>query len=87
MPRTTLLRTITLAFACICGGRALGAQSATPDTTVPAAPMDSTRQVRALPAMRVTAAKPKASREGVLALMEENIRLAGELRRQDQKVE
>ena len=87
MPRTTLLRTITLAFACICGGRALGAQSATPDTTVPAATVDSTRQVRALPAMRVTAAKPKASRVGVLALMEEIIRLAGELRRQDQKVE
>ena len=87
MPRTTLLRTITLAFACICGGRALGAQSATTDTLVPAATTDSTRQVRALPAMRVTAEKPKASREGVLALMEENIRLAGELRRQDQKVE
>lgn len=87
MPRTTLLRTITLAFACICGGRALGAQSATTDTPVPAATVDSSRQVRALPAMRVTAEKPKASREGVLALMEENIRLAGELRRQDQKVE
>ena len=87
MPRTTLLRTITLAFACICGGRALGAQSATSVTPMPAATMDSTRQVRSLPAMRVTAAKPKATREGVLALMEENIRLAGELRRQDQKVE
>ena len=87
MPRTTLLRTITLAFACICGGRALGAQSATADVLVPAATIDSTRLVRALPAMRVTAAKPKASREGVLALMEENIRLAGELRRQDEKVD
>ena len=87
MPRTTLLRTITLALACVCGGRALGAQSATTDTSVPVATTDSTLQVRALPAMRVTAAKPRASREGVLALMEENIRLAGELRRQDQKVE
>ena len=87
MPRTTLLRTLTLALACVCGGRALGAQSATTDSSVPAATTDSTLQVRALPAMRVTAAKPKASREGVLALMEENIRLAGELRRQDQKVE
>lgn len=87
MPRTTLLRTITLAFACICGGRALGAQGATTDTSVPAATTDSTRQVRALPAMRVTAEKPRASREGVLALMEENIRLADELRRQDQRVE
>lgn len=87
MPRTTLLRTITLAFACICGGRALGAQSATTDTPMPVTVVDSSRQVRALPAMRVTAEKPKASREGVLALMEENIRLAGELRRQDQKVE
>ena len=73
MPRTTLLRTITLAFACLCGGRALGAQSAMPETTVPAATTDSTRQVRALPAMRVTAERPKATREGVLALMEENI--------------
>ena len=61
MPRTTLLRTITLAFACLCGGQALGAQSATLETTVPAATMDSTRQIRALPAMRVTAEKPKAS--------------------------
>lgn len=87
MPRSTLLRTITLAFACICGGRALGAQSATPDAPIPAATTDSTRQIRALPAMRVTAEKPRASREGVLALMEENIRLASELRRQDEKVE
>lgn len=87
MPRTTLLRTITLALACICGGRALGAQSATMDTPVVVTTTDSTLQVRALPAMRVTAAKPEASREGVLALMEENIRLAGELRRQDKKVE
>jgi hypothetical protein len=87
MPRTTLLRTITLAFACICGGRALGAQSASMETPVPVMTTDSTPRVRALPAMRVTAEKPKASREGVLALMEENIRLAGELRRQDQKVE
>ena len=87
MPRSTLLRTITLAFACICGGRALGAQSATTVASVPAATTDSTRQIRALPAMRVTATKPRASRDGVIALMEENIRLAGELRRQDEKVE
>lgn len=88
MPRTTLLRTITLALACICGGRALGAQSATTDTPVPVT-TDSTARMSmsALPAVRVTAAKPKASREGVLALMEENIRLAGELRRQDRKVD
>lgn len=89
MPRTTLLRTITLALACICGGRALGAQSATTDTPVPVTTTDSTARMRmsALPAVRVTAEKPKASREGVLALMEENIRLAGELRRQDRKVD
>ena len=87
MPRTTLLRTLTLAFACLCGGRALGAQSASTDTSVPAATIDSSRQVHTLSAMRITAEKPKATREGVLALMEENIRLAGELRRQDRKVE
>jgi hypothetical protein len=88
MPRTTLLRTITFALACLCGGRALGAQTSTtstPDQPVPT--VDSTLQVRALPAMRVTAARPKVTREGVLWLMEENIRLAGELRRQDEKVD
>lgn len=82
MPRSTLLSSITLALACVLGGSALGAQS-----TAPVAPTDSTPQVRMMPAMRVTAEKVKASRTGVLALMEENRRLAGELYRQDQKID
>ena len=87
MPRTNLLCSFTLALACFVGAHAVGAQEATTNSTVPAPVADSTQQVRALPAMRVTAEKPKASREGVLALMEENMRLGAELRRQDQKVE
>ena len=86
MPRTNLLRSLTLALACVIGGRSLGAQATSAD--VPASVIsDSSVRVRALPAMRVTAAKEKASREGVLALMEENRRLAAELRRHDEKVE
>ena len=79
MPRTTI-STIAIAFACICGGRTLGAQ----ETTLP---VDSSLQVRALPTVRVTAEKAKASRQGVLALMEENRRLAAELYRQDRKAD
>jgi len=86
MPRTSLLRSLTLALACLVGGRALGAQTATETTSSPSA-TDSVSAIRALPAMRVTASKEKTSREGVLFLMEENLRLAGELRRQDQKVD
>lgn len=82
MPRSTLLSGITLALACVLGGSALGAQS-----TAPVASTDSTPQVRMMPAMRVTAEKVKASRAGVLALAEENRRLAAELSRQDQKLD
>ena len=86
MPRTNLLRSLTLALACVIGGRSLGAQATSADAPAPLT-SDSSVSVRALPAMRVTAAKEKASREGVLALMEENRRLAAELRRHDEKVE
>lgn len=89
MPRTTLLSTLALAAACTLGGSSLGAQSAT-TTSVPfesQVATDTASGVRMLPAQRVVARQPKASREGVLALMEENRRLAAELRRQDQKVE
>lgn len=82
MPRSTLLSGITLALACVLGGTALGAQSA-----APVAPTDSTPQVRMMPAMRVTAEKVKASRAGVLALMEENRRLAGVLYLQDIRID
>lgn len=87
MPRTTLLGTVAIAFACICGGTTLGAQSTTPDLPEAPASTDSTLEVRMLPAQRITAKKQKATRESVLALMEENRRLAAELRRQDEKVE
>jgi predicted RNase H-like nuclease (RuvC/YqgF family) len=89
MPRTTLLSTIALAAACTLGGSSLGAQSitSTAATFESQVPTDTTTGVRMLPAQRVVAKQPKASREGVLALMEENRRLAAELRRQDQKVE
>lgn len=86
MPRTNLLRSLTLAFACVIGGRSLGAQATSADAPAPVV-SDSSVRVRTLPAMRVTAEKEKASREGVLALMEENRRLAAELRRHDEKVE
>lgn len=82
MPRTTLLSTLALALACICGGTTLGAQNVNSEITA-----DSSLRVRMLPAQRVTASQGKATREGVLALMEENRRLAAELRRQDEKVE
>ena len=86
MPRTNLLRSLTLALACVIGGRSLGAQATSADAPA-SVTSDSSVRIRALPAMRVTAAKEKASREGVLALMEENRRLAAELRRHDEKVE
>jgi predicted RNase H-like nuclease (RuvC/YqgF family) len=86
MPRTNLLRPLTLALACVIGGRSLGAQATSADVPAPVV-SDSSVRVRSLPAMRVTAAKEKASRDGVLALMEENRRLAAELRRHDEKVE
>ena len=86
MPRTSLLRSLTLALACVLGGRAVGAQT-TNEAAVPPTISDSVPAIRALPAMRVVATREKASREGVLALMEENLRLAAELRRQDQKVD
>ena len=79
MPRKTLLSSITLAFACVCISATAGAQTTTPE--------DSTLQVRALPTVTVTAAKPKASRAGVLALAQENRRLAAELYRQDRKID
>ena len=89
MPRTTLLHTAALALACVCGGSTLGAQTTTPVAAdAPAMPTtDSTLRVRMLPAQRVTAKREKATRDGVLALMQENRRLAGELRRQDEKIE
>ena len=89
MPRTTLLSTIALAAACTLGGSALGAQSITSTATTieSQVPTDTTSGVRMLPTQRVVASQSKATREGVLALMEENRRLAGELRRQDEKVE
>lgn len=84
MPRTTLLSTIALAAACLCGAGQLSAQSTAAEPAVPTA--DTGSQVRMLPAQRVTA-RPTATREGVLALMDENRRLMGELRRQDRKVD
>ena len=84
MPRKTLLSTIALAAACLCGAGQLSAQTAAVQSSVPTA--DTTQRIRMLPAQRVTAA-PKATREGVLALMDENRRLMGELRRQDRKVD
>ena len=84
MPRTTLLSTFALAAACLCGAGQLSAQSTGAAPVLPTA--DTVSQVRMLPAQRVTA-RPKATREGVLALMDENRRLMGELRRQDQKVD
>ena len=87
MPRTTLPGTLALSFACVFGGTALGAQTTTPTAPETAAVTDSAMHVRMLPAQRITATKSKATREGVLALMEENRRLAAELRRQDAKVE
>lgn len=48
--------------------------------------VDSLRP-RTLQAVVVTAEKPRATRQGVLALMEENRRLAGVLREQDRKID
>ena len=84
MPRTSLLSTIVFAAACLCGAGSLSAQSASITPSAPVA--DSVPQMRMLPAQRVTA-RAKATREGVLALMDENRRLMGELRRQDRKVD
>ena len=79
MPRTTLLSTIALACACTFGAGRLSAQS-------PTATPDSASQVRTLQPVRVSA-KARATREGVLALMDENRRLMGELYRQDRKID
>lgn len=84
MPRTTLLSTIALAAACLCGAGQLSAQASSIESRLPTA--DTVQRIRTLPAQRVTAA-PRATREGVLALMDENRRLMGELRRQDRKVD
>lgn len=91
MPRTSPRFRLTLALACgLLGAPALGAQAGTVTPDAPRAPApaaDSTLHVRALPALRVTTKRRKATREGVLALMQENRRLEAELRRQDEQVE
>lgn len=87
MPRTTLLFALVLTFAGASGATTLGAQSTTPGLPDVPATTDSALLVRVLPAQHVVAKQQKASRQGVLALMAENRRLEGELRRQDEKIE
>ena len=81
MPRTcTVLFTFAL-VAAAGSARPLAAQQAEP-----VAVADSTVRPRQLAAVVITAEKAKASRAGVLALMEENRRLAGVLAAQDRRV-
>ena len=85
MPRTHLVLSFVLALAVAGAARPVAAQQAqAPDSSVG---VDSTVRVRKLAPVVITAEKAKASRAGVLALMEENRRLAGVLAEHDRKVE
>jgi uncharacterized coiled-coil protein SlyX len=85
MPRTRLVLSF-LAVLAAGAFRPLGAQqSQQPQDS--AVRVDSTTRVRQLAPMVITAEKQKVSRAGVLALMEENRRLAGVLAAHDRRVE
>ena len=82
MPRT---RIIVSLFAVVAAGAVRPIQAQQSGTPAPV--VDSTMRVRQLAPMVITAEKTKASRAGVLALIEENRRLAGVLAAHDRKVE
>lgn len=87
MPRTRLVLPF-IAVLAIGAIRPLGAQQsqqAQPQDS--AIGVDSTQRVRQLAPMVIRAEQAKASRAGVLALMEENRRLAGVLAAHDRRVE
>ena len=82
MPRTRFVASF-LAVLVVGAVRPVQAQQ----VESPAPVADSTVRVRQLAPMVITAEKAKASRAGVLALMEENRRLAAVLAAHDRKVE
>lgn len=83
MPRTHLVVSF-LAVLAIGAVRPLEAQQAQQSSEIR---VDSTQRPRQLAPMVIRAEKAKASRAGVLALMEENRRLAAVLAEHDRKVE
>ena len=83
MPRTRLVLSFVVALAAVGAARPVAAQQA-PDSGTR---VDSVVRVRQLAPVVITAEKAKPSRAGVLALMEENRRLAAVLAEHDRKVE
>ena len=84
MPRTRLVLSVIAVLAC-GAVRPLAAQQAQQQDSVVS--VDSTTRVRQLAPMVITAEKARATRAGVLALMEENRRLAAVLAAHDRRVE